>query len=88
MGNKFYALLLYETELESGISNHPGKWVRTGLLKFTDGLSALNAYAEIPCPASQLVDAETPELLEEEIHKMDENYKNEEWLNKNLYPYL
>lgn len=88
MAKKYYAVLLYENEFHLGISNNPNKWLRVGMLKFENGAAALNTYAEIPCPASQLIDAPTPELLNEEIRKMDENFTNDKWLNENLYPYI
>lgn len=86
--NKYWALMLFNTELELGISNSPGKWVNTGNAFYKDGLSALNAYANTPNPASQLVDAETPEKLEQTMLEMVEHFKDEKWLEENLYPYL
>lgn len=85
---KYWALLLFNTELELGISNTPNKWVNTGVAYYNSGVSALNAYSNTPNPASQLVDAKSPEELYYEIEKMIVNYSDENWLKENLYPYL
>lgn len=85
---KKYALMLFNTEFELGISQKPGSWVNTKNIRFDDGLTALEAYANIPNPASQLVDGFTEEELVNNMNEMIENYKNEKWLEENLYPYL
>ena len=83
-----YAVLLFDTELQLGISSHPGKWVNTKIYFFNNGAEALNAYANIPNPAAQLVRGDNDEDLMQQIKEMKENYRNEEWLNENLYPYM
>lgn len=88
MGRKKFALMLFETELDLGISNQPGKWVNTKNIKYDKGIDALEAYANTRCPASQLVDAPTDEELDKEIEQMRKNYQDEKWLEENLYPYL
>ena len=85
---KYWALMLFCTELESGISTKPNKWVNVMNLFFTNGLEALEAYANIPNPASQLVDGESPEELAQEMEDMLHNFDDEKWLEENLYPYL
>ena len=85
---KLWALMLFNTELELGISNSPGKWVNTGNAFYKDGVSALNAYSNTQNPASQLIDAKTTEELELKMEEMLHNYKNEKWLENNLYPFL
>ena len=85
---KKFALMLFNTELELGISNKPNKWVNTKNLIFENGTQALEAYANIPNPASQLVDGFSDEELENNMREMIENYKSENWLEENLYPYL
>ena len=86
--NKYWALMLFNTELELGISNEPGKWVNTGNAFYKDGLSALNAYANTPNPASQLIDARTVEELEIKMEEMSQHFKDNKWLEENLYPYM
>ena len=85
---KRWALMLFFTELEMGISNTPNKWTNVSNIFFSNGVDALEAYANTRCPASQLVDGETPEDLEREMNDMVENYKDEKWLEENLYPYM
>jgi hypothetical protein len=80
--------MLFETELDLGISNQPGKWVNTKKIKYDKGIDALEAYANTKCPASQLVDALTDEELDKEIEQMRKNYQDETWLEENLYPFL
>ena len=87
-GKKRFALMLFETELNLGISNQPNKWVNFANRFYSKGIDALEAYANTPNPASQLVDGETPEELEQAILEMAEHYKDEKWLEENLYPYL
>lgn len=86
--NKKWALMLFNTELELGISNTPNKWVNSGIAFFKDGISALNAYSNTPNPASQIIDAESTEELAQKMEDMIQNYKDNKWLEENLYPYL
>ena len=85
---KDFAVMLFENEFNLGISNNPNKWVHLRTLKFKDGFLALEAYANIPNPASQLIRACSEEELEQEIQQMKDNYQNQSWLEENLYPYL
>lgn len=43
---------------------------------------ALTLYAEVPCPASQLIEADSVEDLEDKMIEMKENFKNPEWVAK------
>lgn len=85
---KYWALMLFNTEVELGISNTPNKWVNTGNAFFTNGTAALNAYANTPNPASQLIDGETPEELANNMEEMLAHFSDEKWLEEELYPYL
>lgn len=85
---KIFAVMLFNTEIELGISNTPNKWVNTKNYKFNDGTSALDFYANTPNPASQLIDATSEEELESKMNDMIHNFQNENWLEENLYPYL
>lgn len=84
----YHAVLLFNTELELGISNEPEKWVCTNIKRFDNGVKALRYYANTPNPASQLVSGETVEELEVEIKQMQDNFKNKDWLKNCLYPYM
>ena len=85
---KHHLLMLFETEMELGISTQPNRWECTGVKYFTNGLDALNAYANIPNPASQLIDAETKEGLIQGAMETLRGMKDKKWLDENLYPYL
>ena len=87
-GKKIWALMLFYTEVETGISNTPNKWVNTNNVFYNNGTAALNAYSETPCAASQLVDGATPEELEKNMLDMVQNYKDDKWLEENLYPFM
>lgn len=86
--HRWWAHMLFFTEFELGRSDTPGKWINTQNVIYTNGVAALEAYANSKCPASQLVDADNEEELWREINQMKKNYENEEWLEKNLYPYM
>lgn len=83
-----YALMLFDTEMNLGISDKPNQWICTRIYYTNDGTTALNMYSDIPNPASQLLKGESDEDLQDQIRKMKDNYKDEEWLNAYLYPYL
>ena len=85
---KYYGLMLFKTEIELRISNTPNKWVNVANSIFTNGTQALNAYANTPNPASQLVDGNSPEELADKMVEMIDNYNNPAWLETELYPYL
>ena len=85
---RYYALMLFKTELELGKSQEPNKWINISNYVFDNGTEALNAYANIPNPASQLLDADTPEELADKMAQMIDNFNNLEWLQTELYPYL
>lgn len=80
--------MLFNTEIELGLSNRPNKWVNHKTLYTDDGGEALYLYANICCPASQLIQADTDDELKEKIEAMRNNFKDETWLNENLYPYI
>ena len=86
--HKLWALMLFNTELELGISAQPNKWVNTKNIFFNKGIDALDAYANIPNPASQLIDAKSKEQLIKRMEKMLVNFSDEKWLQETLYPSL
>lgn len=86
--NTKFAVMLFYTQLELGISNKPNQWVNTSNVVFDDPLLALEYYANTKCPASQIIKAKDDYELQCKIGEMILNYMDEKWLNKNLYPYL
>jgi len=85
---KIFALMLFFTEIELGRSNVPNKWVNTANHILYNGAEALNAYANTQCPASQLVDARTPEELADKMEETINNFQDQQWLETELYPHL
>ena len=83
-----HVLMLFDTEINLGISNKPEEWVNFKNIYFDNGTEALNAYANIPCPASQLITADDEYELKALMGQMILNYKDKNWLNNSLYPYL
>ena len=83
---KYYALMQFETEIELNISNTPNKWTNVANSVFINGSEALNAYANTPNPASQLIDATSPEELANKMIQMVDNFNNPDWLETELYP--
>ena len=63
-------------------------FVLGNIVRTTDSLVALSLYSETRCPASQLVEANSEEELEAKIEEMKQNFKNNDWLEANLYPCL
>jgi len=89
--SKVYAVMLFMTEMELGISQIPNKWANTKNYIFDGedaGLKALDFYANTRCPASQLIDANNLKELETKMNDMLHNYQDENWLQENLYPYM
>ena len=85
--NHFFALMLFYRGYEIGLPNG-NAWVNTHNVIYEDHLAALDAYANTPCPASQLVEAHSKEELQQKMKQMLFNYKDEKWLEENLYKYL
>ena len=59
-----------------------GEYVLANICKTTDYNLAMNLYAETPCPASQLVEANSWEELDEKIEEMKNNFKDPKWVNE------
>ena len=88
MSKRKYAVMLFETEINLGVSVTPNKWVNYRNIYFDNGIEALDCYANTCCPASQLVDGADDYELQCKMGEMMLNYMDEEWLNKNLYPFM
>jgi len=88
MSKRKYAVMLFETEINLGVSVTPNRWVNYRNIYFDNGIEALDCYANTRCPASQLVDGVDDYELQCKMGEMMLNYMDEEWLNKNLYPFM
>lgn len=100
--NIFGVLFFYhfsDLEIPNDISNeelkHIGidfcretKWIFRGMRIFNNCASALDSYSNTPCPASQFIEAKTQKEFNDKVEKMKQNFKNETWLQENLYPYI
>lgn len=64
-----------------------GDYILGNIVRTTDVLLAFTLYSETPCPASQLITADSEEELNTKIEEMKQNFKNPEWIN-NLKEYL
>lgn len=88
--NKFYAVAFFYSAQEIGIdadvTTEPFIYRNTAV--FNNKTDQLNCYANTMCPASQLLEANTEKELKEKIRKLRDNFRNNEWLEKNIYPYL
>lgn len=85
---KVYAVMMFHTALELELPDaKPGQWINTNTVYCgEDGARALYIYANTPCPASQLIYANSEEELAYKHAEMIENFQNQEWLETNLYP--
>ena len=63
------------------------EYVLGNIVRTTDSLVALSLYSETPCPASQLIEADSEIELEAKIEEMKQNFKNPEWVS-NLKEYI
>lgn len=74
--------MLFFSESEIGISEDRNKFVCVKIIRFDNGLNAIEAYANTRCPASQLVEAPTMKELLEEEKKMFRNFNNPTWVDR------
>lgn len=88
---KVLAVMLFYRASELGIPREvarPNQWINTRNIRFDDTFSAMQYYANTPCPASQLIEAGSMKELESKMNEMISNFGNPDWLRDNLYPYL
>ena len=80
----------YETTdqvaLMKGVSIHPNRWVNIENKYFDNGSEALNYYTNYGSQFSEIIDADDMYELKCKMGEMMLNYRDEEWLNKNVYP--
>lgn len=87
----FAVMFFYDKIVDLGMPREVIKgepFLLKGIAKFHNGLDALDCYANTRCSASQLIEANSEEELQRKIEQMEANYKDENWLKENLYPYL
>ena len=54
---------------------------------FTDKLIQMEVYANTMCPASQIFDCEE-ENIDKTVEKLNNQFDDENWLEKNVYPFI
>ena len=55
--------------------------------KYPDKNSQMSGYANVMCPASQMFECEEEEL-KATLDDLHTKFDDEEWLDKNIYPYV
>ena len=60
----------------------------TRAMQFSNQMNALNAYANIPNPASPLATGKTREDFEADLFKVHMNLKDKEWVKNFISNYL
>lgn len=55
--------------------------------KYPDKNSQMVGFANVMCPASQMFECEEEEL-EATLNDLNAKFDNEEWLDKNIYPFV
>lgn len=89
---KFHSVMFFEhLGIDLGTTKeiwNPTGWQCMGCRHFNDAKEALNCYANTRCPASQHISAATEEELKMKEQEMINNFKDQKWLEENLYPYL
>ena len=54
---------------------------------FANASQQLDAYANVMCPASQLVTANSKKEFDEKIEQLKNNFENPEWVSVHIDPY-
>ena len=79
--NKLGAVVLFE-------QNTDGSYKKIGQTPIMPYGMALDSYAEIPNPPSQLVAGDTPKEVNEAIRDIEGKMGDIEWVEEYLEPYL
>lgn len=80
---KYYCVMLFIEEADiTGNWNAPENWINTRNIYFRNGTMALETYANTPCPASQLIDAESIKELIMKRNQMLLNFKDKKFLDE------
>lgn len=83
---KHYAFMPFYHWSEIMDEKQDDEFVLGNVIITTDPTAALTLYAETPCPASQLIEADNLDTLHSKINQMVQNFKDESWLEKYIYP--
>ncbi len=83
--SKKYAVMLFDTEVNLGVSAHPNKWVNIENKYFDNGAEALKYYIHSGNRFSEIIDAEDTYELQCKMGEMMLNYRDEQWVNNHVY---
>ena len=85
---KYYAFIPFYHWSEVMDEKQDNDFVLGNVVITKNSTEALTLYAETPCPASQLIEADNYDTLGFKVNQMIQNFKDESWLKENIYPYL
>lgn len=89
---KFYCVYLayHQREITGGFDpNKPAYPREFGRVRiYNNKRDQLEAYANTMCPASQCFEANSQEEINKIVEDFKNNFENNEWLEKNIYPYI
>lgn len=83
-----HMVMLFYRPSELGIPMETDDYINTRNLCFDNVTAALNYYSNTPCPASQLISASSEEELMALKNEMIRNFRDEAWLEENIFPFL
>lgn len=82
---KYFCVMLFErqSDITGNYFNRDeyNTWINTLNAYFHNGMMALDYYANTPCPASQLIDAESIQELITKRNQMLDNFKDKQFLD-------
>lgn len=91
--NKIYGVYFAYSKYEVGfeednpnISMYPNNLAR--VRTYNSAFEQIEAYANTPCAASQLITANSRKEFEEKVKQMRQNFDDPEWISKNIDPYV
>ena len=67
------------------LPSYPRKYRRVRV--FTDKLTQMEVYANTMCPASQIFECEEEEI-DATVEKLHKQFDDENWLERNVYPFI
>lgn len=95
MSKKMYGLYLayHKNEVlpdeeanDPNVPNYPPALARVRI--YDNPHDQMEAYANVPCPASQTFEADDKFEFDMKFRELQQNFLNEEWLEENIYPYI
>lgn len=85
---KYYAFMTFYHWSEIMDEKQDSEFVLSNVIITKNSTIATSLYAETPCPASQLIEADNLDTLGFKVNQMIQNFKDKSWLKENIYPYL